>query len=79
MPDLDLATADGPRRVAQLLHGARPLMIDLGAPGLDIAPWAERVQQIDARYDGHVAWTGDAGEPALADALTRWFGAPTTA
>ena len=26
------------------------------------------------RPDGYVAWTGDPGEPALADALTTWFG-----
>jgi 3-(3-hydroxy-phenyl)propionate hydroxylase len=27
------------------------------------------------RPDGYVAWTGDPGEPALADALSTWFGA----
>jgi len=26
------------------------------------------------RPDGHVAWTGDLGEPGLAEAITRWFG-----
>ncbi|MGI8476849.1 MAG: FAD-dependent monooxygenase, partial [Thermomicrobiales bacterium] len=37
MPDLDLITADGPRRVFTLLRGARPVLLDLGAPGgLDI-------------------------------------------
>ena len=29
--------------------------------------------------DGHVAWTGEPGEPELADALERWFGAPLVA
>lgn len=53
MPDLDLVTADGPRRVFTLLHGARPVLLDLGEPGaLDIAPWADRVQRVDARYAG---------------------------
>jgi 3-(3-hydroxy-phenyl)propionate hydroxylase len=53
MPDLDLSTADGPRRVFSLLHGARAALINLGAPGaLDIAPWAERVQLVEASYDG---------------------------
>ncbi|WP_200944141.1 FAD-dependent monooxygenase [Lysobacter sp. Root667] len=53
MPDLDLVTADGPLRVYALLHRARPLLLNLGLPGsLDIAPWAERVQSIDAVYEG---------------------------
>src|SRR5215203_1873725 len=53
MPDLDLNTAAGPLRVFELLHHARPLLLDLGQPGdLDIAPWADRIQRIDATYDG---------------------------
>ncbi len=32
MPDLDLVTADGPLRVFELLHGARPLLLDLATP-----------------------------------------------
>jgi Aromatic-ring hydroxylase, C-terminal len=55
MPDLDLVTAGGPLRVFTLLHGARPVLLNLGEPGsLDITPWAERVQLTDAIYDG--AW-----------------------
>jgi len=55
MPDLDLLTANGPRRVFTLLHDARPVLLNLGEPGvLDIAPWADRVQRVDARYAG--AW-----------------------
>jgi hypothetical protein len=53
MPDLDLVSADGPLRVFTLLHGARPLLLNLGEPGaFDITPWAERVQLIDATYAG---------------------------
>jgi len=53
MPDLDLVTANGPRRVFTLLHNARPVLINLGEPGaFDIAPWASRVQLIDAKYSG---------------------------
>ncbi|RUY99088.1 hypothetical protein EN974_13005 [Mesorhizobium sp. M7A.F.Ca.CA.001.12.2.1] len=53
MPDLDLTTAGGPLRVFTLLHDARPVLLNLGEPGrLDIAPWAERVRQIDAGYAG---------------------------
>ncbi|MGD0453552.1 MAG: FAD-dependent monooxygenase [Solirubrobacteraceae bacterium] len=53
MPDLDLVTAEGPLRVFELLHGARPALLNLGAPGgFDITPWADRVQLIDAEYAG---------------------------
>ena len=53
MPDLDLVTANGPLTVFTLLHDARPVLLDLGEPGVfDIAPWSDRVQLIDATYDG---------------------------
>jgi len=55
MPDLDLVTANGPLRVFTLLHDARPVLLNLGEPGgLDITPWADRAQLIDAKYGG--AW-----------------------
>ena len=55
MPDLDLVTANGPLRVFTLLHDARPVLLNFGEPGgFDIAPWADRVQLIDAKYAG--AW-----------------------
>ena len=31
------------------------------------------------RPDGYVAWVGDRTQLGLADALTTWFGPPTTA
>jgi hypothetical protein len=53
MPDLDLVTGRGPMRVFALLHEAQPVLLNLGEPGsLDIAPWADRVQLIDAKYSG---------------------------
>jgi 3-(3-hydroxy-phenyl)propionate hydroxylase len=53
MPDLDLVTANGPLRVFTLLHDARPALLNLGEPGgLDITPWADRVQSVDANYVG---------------------------
>jgi hypothetical protein len=53
MPDLDLVTANGPLRVFTLLHDARPVLLNLGGlGGFDITPWADRVQLIDANYDG---------------------------
>jgi hypothetical protein len=55
MPDLDVVTANGPLRVFTLLRDARPVLLNLGEPGgFDITPWADRVQLIDAKYDG--AW-----------------------
>jgi hypothetical protein len=100
MPDLELVTADGVLRVFTLLHDARPVLLNLGEPGgLDIGPWADRLQLVDAKYvgdwelpvlgvvtapsavlirpDGYVGWVGDRSQPALADALTTWVGAPT--
>jgi 3-(3-hydroxy-phenyl)propionate hydroxylase len=57
MPDLDLITASvttsGPVRVFTLLHDARPVLLNFGeAGGVDITPWADRVQLIDANYAG---------------------------
>ena len=56
MPDLDLATASaGPVRTYALLHQARPVLLTFGQRGgFDIAPWADRVQVVDATYRG--AW-----------------------
>jgi 3-(3-hydroxy-phenyl)propionate hydroxylase len=53
MPDLDLEIADGSLRVYRLLHDARPVLLALGEPlGIDVAPWADRVRVLDAKYDG---------------------------
>jgi hypothetical protein len=55
MPDLDLLTPDGPLRVFELLHKARPVLLSFGEPGdFDIASWANRVELIEAKYAG--AW-----------------------
>jgi len=53
VPDLDLATAHGPRRVFELLHRARPVLLNLGEPGsFDLTGWAGRVEQVDADHTG---------------------------
>ncbi|BCG88022.1 hypothetical protein MesoLj113c_41320 [Mesorhizobium sp. 113-3-9] len=84
MPDLDLVTARGPARVFSLLHDARPVLLNLGRPGwLDITPWADRVRQIEAGYDG--IWKLPAlGTVAAPDAVlirpdgyVAWVGAGT--
>ena len=50
MPDLDL----GSGRVYELLHEARPLLLNLEAPGSLDVELPDRVQLVDAEYDG--AW-----------------------
>ncbi|RYZ58572.1 MAG: hypothetical protein EOP08_16160, partial [Proteobacteria bacterium] len=52
MPDLELETTGGSRRVFQLLHGAEALLLVFGGAPLDHAPWADRVERIDVRYTG---------------------------
>ena len=81
MPDLDLATANGPLRVFELLHGARPLLLNLGEPGgFDITAWAERVQLIDASYEGEweLPVLGAVSAPAAVlirpDGYVAWVG-----
>ncbi|MGO9924974.1 MAG: FAD-dependent monooxygenase [Mycobacterium sp.] len=55
MPDLDLVTADGPLRVFALLHDAQPVLLNLGEPGgVDVAPWASRVQLTNAKHVGEL-------------------------
>jgi hypothetical protein len=90
MPDLDVITADGPRRVFTLLHEARPVLLNLsselrtGDPGaFDIEPWADRVKRVDARYDG--AWElpvlGAVAAPSAVlirpDGYVAWVGSGT--
>jgi 2-polyprenyl-6-methoxyphenol hydroxylase-like FAD-dependent oxidoreductase len=86
MPDLDLVTTGGPLRVFSLLHQARPVLLNLGEPGgLDIAPWADWVQRIDALCDG--LWKLPAIGPVAAptavlvrpDGYVAWVGDGTQA
>jgi 3-(3-hydroxy-phenyl)propionate hydroxylase len=81
MPDLDLVTADGPRRVFTLLHNARSVLLNLGEPGgFDITPWAGRVQRVDAKHVG--TWELPALGPVTAptavlirpDGYVAWVG-----
>jgi len=52
MPDLDLDTAAGPRRVFALLREARPLLLRFAPGRFDTSPWAGRVQRVDAASAG---------------------------
>jgi len=65
MPDLDVLTADGSRRVYTLLHDARAVLLDFGgAEGFNIDAWADRVQRVRAEYTG--AWELPAIGPVAA-------------
>jgi 2-polyprenyl-6-methoxyphenol hydroxylase-like FAD-dependent oxidoreductase len=83
MPDLDLVTADGPVRVFALLHNAKPVLLNLGETGsFDIAPWADRVQLVEATYDGvwELPVLGEVTSPAAVlirpDGYVAWVGEP---
>jgi 3-(3-hydroxy-phenyl)propionate hydroxylase len=85
MPDIDLATANGPLRFFTLLHGAQPVLLNFGKPGdLDITPWMHRVQLIDAEYGGAWQLPAIGAVPAPAAVLVRpdgyvaWTGSGTT-
>jgi 3-(3-hydroxy-phenyl)propionate hydroxylase len=53
MPDLEVVTREGPRRVSALLHEAQPVLLNLGEPGaIDVGASAERVRVVAARYGG---------------------------
>jgi 2-polyprenyl-6-methoxyphenol hydroxylase-like FAD-dependent oxidoreductase len=83
-PDLTLRTDQGTTSVAELMHTARPVLLDLAdRPGLrQIArDWQHRIdihtaeadhRPADAlliRPDAHIAWTATTGEPAGTAAL----------
>jgi 3-(3-hydroxy-phenyl)propionate hydroxylase len=81
MPDLDVVTASGPRRVFSFLHRAQPVLLNLGAPhAIDIAPWSDRVQYVDANYTGtwELPVLGEVAAPAAVlvrpDGYVAWAG-----
>ncbi|AXJ08633.1 hypothetical protein CFN17_02590 [Arthrobacter sp. PM3] len=90
MPDLDIVTPDGPVRVFELLHQARPVLLEFGGPELDAAAWTGpaqtgpaqtgRVRHVQAKYDG--AWElpvlGEVAAPTAVlvrpDGYVAWVG-----
>ncbi|WGT61317.1 FAD-dependent monooxygenase [Variovorax paradoxus] len=53
MPDLDLVTPEGSTRVFALLRDARPVFLDLGAPGrFDLTPWSDRIKRVHGECAG---------------------------
>jgi len=81
MPDLDLVTGDGPRRVFSLLHEPRPVVLLLGdAADPDVRPWADLVRSVVAAYDGvwELPVIGEVAAPAAViirpDGHVAWVG-----
>jgi hypothetical protein len=84
MPDLVLPAGNQAARVAELLHPAVPILLDL-AGRADLAEtangWMDRIKVITAptagrpadavliRPDGYVAWAADPETPGAADSL----------
>jgi len=55
MPDLDLMLDGQKLRLFTLLHSARGVLLDFGKQGgIDVTPWADRIEMVDADYYG--AW-----------------------
>ena len=92
VPDADIETAGGATRVYELLHAARPILLDLrGSAALAAAleGWGDRVDLVNARnQDGHwsVPSVGEITPPAALlirpDGHVAWVGtalAPDTA
>jgi 3-(3-hydroxy-phenyl)propionate hydroxylase len=83
MPDLDLHTSRGPTRVFDLLHEARPVLLDLHGATFEFGPWADRVRLVEARYDGvwELPVIGEVGAPQAVlirpDGHVAWVGALT--
>ncbi|GAS99133.1 acihydroxylase [Mycolicibacterium canariasense] len=91
VPDL---TLDDGRRVADLLHEARPVLLDLSGGVLAVTGLPDRVYVVTGgcaaapaalllRPDGYVAWAADTIDAAaahgLAAAVARWCGQPSVA
>jgi 3-(3-hydroxy-phenyl)propionate hydroxylase len=85
IPDLDIVTASGAQRVFSFLHEARPVLINFGAPkAIDIGAWSDRVQYVDAKYEGkwELPVVGEAAAPTAVlirpDGHVAWVGDETT-
>lgn len=85
VPDLDLVVDGAVRRTFELLHDARPVLLDLGTPGGVAAPaWADRVCAVRASYAG--AWelpvVGHVAAPTAVlirpDGYVAWVGQGTS-
>jgi 2-polyprenyl-6-methoxyphenol hydroxylase-like FAD-dependent oxidoreductase len=90
-PDLTLHTDRGTTSVAELMHPARPVFLDLAdRPDLReiVRAWRHRIdihtaktehRPADAlliRPDAYIAWAAPTDAPTVREALSSWFGRP---
>lgn len=72
MPDLDLVTGSGAKRLYTLLHDARPVLLNLGGqPESRFQAWTDRVQFVDASCDAPCILPVDGKIPAPPLVLLR--------
>jgi 2-polyprenyl-6-methoxyphenol hydroxylase-like FAD-dependent oxidoreductase len=81
IPDLDLDVSGRRLRMFELLHQARPVLLNLGhRAGADVAPWGDRVRLVEATYRGQwelpVLGTVEAPTSVLVrpDGYVAWVG-----
>ncbi|HEY0961623.1 MAG TPA: FAD-dependent monooxygenase [Pseudomonadales bacterium] len=82
MPDLDIDTAGGRTSVYALMHDARPLLLDFGAPGglPDLTRWTPRLRVVNAHRDGkwELPVVGEVAAPCATlvrpDGYVAWAG-----
>jgi len=86
MPDLELHSTDGQRRVYSLLHEARPVLVNFGDPARGvIAAWGDRVRYVEATQEN--SWElpvlGEVPAPSAVlirpDGHVAWVGEVTDA
>lgn len=85
VPDLDLHSPAGALRIYTLLHGGRPVLLNLGDPsGIDVTAWADQVERVDARYYGEwdLPAIGEVPAPTAVlirpDGYVAWVGESST-
>lgn len=81
MPDIDLDIASRCLRAYELLHRARPVLLNFGEPGsIEIDPWHEHVDLFDCVYRGtwQLPSVGEVKAPAAVlirpDGYVAWVG-----
>ncbi|UWU90725.1 FAD-dependent monooxygenase [Bradyrhizobium sp. CB1015] len=81
MPDLDMRVHGQKIALFTLLHGARGVLLNFGKRStIDITPWADRIEIVDADYDGpwQLPASGDVVRPAAVlvrpDGHVAWVG-----
>ncbi|MEF2976107.1 FAD-dependent monooxygenase [Subtercola sp. YIM 133946] len=87
MPDLPLLVEGDAVQTFELLHEARPVLLDFKAtvPDDAVLPWADRVRTVQARYDGvwELPEVGVVDAPSgvliRPDGYVAWVGSETSA